>query len=192
MKIGLFSRFKSAAQPSFEELLAPHVEQLYRLAFRYCGTQHDAEDLVQDLLVKLYPKHQELLLLDKLGPWLVRSLYHLYIDAYRRQRRSPLEYGMDESLEVSADLDRPDYQLEYTELQREIQAALDKMSEEHRILLIMHDIEAYSLPELEGILEVPIGTLKSRLHRGRNRLKDLLKKGTINEGQALFIMQGAR
>lgn len=191
MKISLFSRSKSA-HPSFEELLAPHVEQLYRLAFRYCGTQHDAEDLVQDLLVKLYPKYQELLLLEKLGPWLVRSLYHLYIDGYRRQRRSPLEYGMEESTEMAADLDRPDRQLEYTELQREILAAMDKMSEEHRILLIMHDIESYSLPELEAILEVPIGTLKSRLHRGRNKLKDLLNKGTIGEHQALLIMQGAR
>ena len=70
---------------SFESLLAPHVDHLYRLAYRFTGNSHAAEDLVQDVLVKLYRMQGEIERLEKPRPWLARVLYHEYVDRWRRE-----------------------------------------------------------------------------------------------------------
>ena len=75
---------------SFEALLQPHVAVLYRHAFRLTGNVSDAEDLVQDLLVKLYPRRRELTKIEKLRPWLFKVLYRLFIDQRRKASRNPL------------------------------------------------------------------------------------------------------
>lgn len=188
MNISLFSRSKTK-EASFEALLAPHVESLYRLAFRFCGSQHEAEDLVQELLVKLYPKHKELMQIEKLRPWLARSLRNHFIDTLRQQQRSPIEYGVDHNHEellnnqVCHDSD-PARQLAMTQLQGRILAAMEFLNEEQKLLIKMHDIESYTLAEIAEILETPIGTLKSRLHRSRARLRELLEEGTISVDSA--------
>src|SRR5437660_12596171 len=75
---------------NFEDLLRPQVEYLYRLAWRFTGSVADAEDLVQDVLIKLFPRTQELLEIDRLRPWLARLLYHQYVDSVRKRARSPV------------------------------------------------------------------------------------------------------
>src|SRR5258706_361300 len=75
---------------NFEDLLRPQVEYLYRLAWRFTGSVADAEDLVQDVLIKLFPRTQELLEIEKLRPWLARVLYNQFVDSVRRQARSPI------------------------------------------------------------------------------------------------------
>src|SRR5712691_8041593 len=75
---------------NFEDLLRPQVEYLYRLAWRFTGNVADAEDLVQDALIKLYPRTQELLEIQRLRPWLARVLYHQYVDSVRQRARSPI------------------------------------------------------------------------------------------------------
>lgn len=188
MKISLFSRSKGK-ETSFEELLAPHVDGLYRLAFRFCGAQHEAEDLVQELLVKLYPKHKELLQVENLRPWLARSLRNHFIDTLRQQRRSPIEYGVDHNHEellnnqVSHDGD-PCRQLAMSQLQGQILVAMESLNEEQKTLIMMHDVESYTLAEIAEILDTPIGTLKSRLHRSRARLREILEEGTISVASA--------
>lgn len=83
MKILPFPRSQPASK--FEELVYPHINYLYRLAFRFCGNQADAEDLVQDLLIKLYPKRAELEKVEKLRPWVTTSLYRMFVDSYRKK-----------------------------------------------------------------------------------------------------------
>jgi len=94
-----FRRTRSAVSPyrrarpdalNFEDLLRPQVEYLYRLAWRFTGSVADAEDLVQDVLIKLFPRTQELLEIEKLRPWLARVLYNQFVDSVRRQARSPI------------------------------------------------------------------------------------------------------
>ena len=179
MKISLFSRARGD-QTSFEELLSPHMEPLYRTAYRLSGSQHDAEDLVQDLLIKLYPRHAELLKVESLRPWLMRVLYNLYIDSRRSEGRSPIESGHDEMLDrQESGFDGPMQALHQGDLQQRIMQGLEQLGDDHRILLILHDIESYTLPEVSEILGVPVGTLKSRLHRSRAKLKKILKDGTF-------------
>ena len=76
------------AESNFEDLLRPQVEYLYRLAWRFTGSVADAEDLVQDVLTKLFPRTQELLEIERLRPWLARVLYNQYVDSVRQRSRS--------------------------------------------------------------------------------------------------------
>ena len=165
----------------FDALVRPHLTYLYRLAFRFCGNQEDAEDLVQDLLLKLYPRCAELEVVEKLRPWLVTSLYRMFVDGTRRQKRSPLELIDDEvafyDTTVSSS-ESPDRELAGDQRIDQLQWAYQKLSEDHRTLLTLHDIEGYRLVELEEMLEVPVGTLKSRIHRARARMRKLLESDT--------------
>jgi RNA polymerase sigma-70 factor (ECF subfamily) len=166
---------------NFEDLVRPQVEYLYRLAWRFTGSVADAEDLVQDVLLKLYPRTQEMLAIQKLRPWLARVLYHQYVDSVRQRARSPVLQlvadgdGEDDPLEkVPTTTDGPEEHAERSGLRDLILAALRQLNPEQRAVVTMHDVEGYSLEELETMLETPLGTLKSRLHRARQRLRALI------------------
>lgn len=172
---------------SFESLVGPHFNALYRLAYRLCGSRDDAEDLVQELLVRLCPKFSELKTIESLRPWLARALYNLFIDTHRASRRSPLGHNVhaaDEVIEFTHSRDPgPATAAEQLLRTESIQAALEQMSEAHRSLLVFHDMEGYTLPELAEILELPLGTLKSRLHRAREQLRVLLGVEPLTRSQ---------
>ena len=184
-----FGRTRTAAS-KFEDLLRPQVEYLYRLAWRFTGSVADAEDLVQDLLLKLYPRTRELLDIERLRPWLAKVLYRQYIDFVRERARSPLvelaadSEGEDDPLDTLPALeDGPEDHAERSRLRERILAALERLSPEQRAVVTMHDVEGYSLEELETILETPLGTLKSRLHRARQRLRALLPMEPFSAGE---------
>lgn len=171
--------FKKQQRDPFETLLEGHLDTLHRLAYRFCGNRNDAEDLLQDLLVKLYPKTQQMQEIENLRPWLARSLYNLYVDWVRRRVRSPIQGGEDE-LSVAIDEGgraEPGLEqgIEQQQLRSQILEAMEQLNPDQRTLISFHDMEGYTLPELEIILETPIGTLKSRLHRARAKLREQLE-----------------
>ena len=179
---------KRAPQPhanaaaEFDGLLREHVPALYRAAYRWTGAVDRAEDLVQELLVRLFPKLDELRRLEKIRPWALRVMYRIFVDQVRRDRSSPVQFGGDsredtgeeEGQEFIDPTEGPAELLEQQLTQERVVAAWASLGEEHRVVLSMHDIEDYSLPELSEIMGVPIGTLKSRLHRARAKLRELL------------------
>ena len=175
--VSLFRRSRGTAG-RFEELLRPHVEYLYRLAWRFTASEADAEDLVQDLLLKLYPRTAELAAVELLRPWLARVLYRQYVDTVRQQgRRPPLEpvLGEDDPLEeIPSEAEEPDAHAGRMALRARLLDALRRLNAEQRAVVALHDIEGYTLEELEKMLETPIGTLKSRLHRSRAALREAL------------------
>ncbi|NOY63145.1 MAG: sigma-70 family RNA polymerase sigma factor [Gammaproteobacteria bacterium] len=177
MKIHIFSRKKDGGV-TFETMITPHMERLYRLSFHYTKNRADAEDLVQDLLIKLYPRCDELRKVEHLRPWLAKVLNRLYIDKYRRQQRNPVQYGYDESSATAPHSASILLSPEKTNLARDIHKAMTQLNDDQRMLVVMHDIEGYTLTELEAIFETPLGTLKSRLHRSRAKLRNLLTDGT--------------
>jgi RNA polymerase sigma-70 factor (ECF subfamily) len=167
----------------FERLMREHVPALYRSAYRWTGTADRAEDLVQQLLVRLFPRLAELRDLDRLRPWALRVMYRIFVDGVRRERASPVQFGA----EAAADDERtnedeawvdsgpgPAELVERELTQERLLRAWERLGEDHRVVLSLHDVEDYSLPELAQIMDVPLGTLKSRLHRARAKLKDLL------------------
>jgi len=167
-------------QDQFEALIQPHLKQLYKLAYRFSGQQHDAEDLVQDVLLKLYPRLKEMQAIEKLGPWLARVLYRHFVDKYRSKQRTPLQLVGDDDEQIIEDYTEqspgPAGTKEQSLLQHQLQDSLSQLNEDQRILVILHDVEGYTLQEIHTMYDVSIGTLKSRLNRARGRLRELLKK----------------
>lgn len=171
----------AAPAGEFHRLLRDHVPVLYRCAFRWTGAVDRAEDLVQELLVRLYPRLEELRTLDRVRPWALRVMYRIFVDQLRRERSSPVQFGADENASAEEEQDsfidesaNPPALAERELTQERIVAAWAQLREEHRVVLSMHDIEGYSLGELSELTQTPIGTLKSRLHRARARLRELL------------------
>ncbi|MFW6094312.1 MAG: RNA polymerase sigma factor [Pseudomonadota bacterium] len=170
-----FIRLRRATQASrFDALLRPHLRLLYRVAYRYTGSREDAEDLVQELLTKLYPRTAELEQIHDLRPWLLRSLYNLFIDQVRKaQRTLPTTSEDADATANAASADADD--AGRMELGDALQAAIARLSPEHRAVVMLHLVEGYALSELAQLLDVRIGTLKSRLHRAKRQLRTALR-----------------
>jgi len=180
----IFSIWQGRKGPAtgFEELVAPHIDGLYRLAYRFSGSRHDAEDLVQELLVKLYPRTKELGKIEKLGPWLSKSLYNLFIDQARRATSSPVASaeGLGIELETIACVNAgPNEYMSRQQRFAKLEKALLTLNVDQRTLIAMHDMEGYTLPELTSMLDTPLGTLKSRLHRARACLREQLSENEV-------------
>lgn len=180
----------------FDELMREHIPTLYRSAYRWTGAVDRAEDLVQELLLRLYPRLPELRAVDRVRPWAFRVMYRIFVDQLRREHSSPVQFGADmhtgssspegEGGEEFIDPTAGPAEIVEQQLSQErIVEVWAQLSEEHRVVLSMHDIEDYSLPELAQIMDVPIGTMKSRLHRARTRLRELLGRNDLRP-QAVY------
>lgn len=159
--------------------MRPHLKYLYRLAYRLTGQQHAAEDLVQEVMLKLFPRLEEIEKIEKLSPWLSKVLYRVFIDQLRKDKRSPVDLiGDDESIyETQPGKEQQPAEVTESEiLQKKIQYAVTHLNEDQRILIMLHDVEGYSLLEIQQIQDVPLGTLKSRLNRARTKLREILKE----------------
>ena len=173
----------------FEALIRPHLDRLYRLAYRLTSTTPDAQDLVQDVLVKLYPRRDELSSINDLTPWLSRVLYNQFVQQTRRYRSQGLrvvpESDGDPMDSLAGPAEDPAEVAQRAFDITEVQVALTKLSEEHRTVLLMHDAEGYKLHEIQTITGTPLGTLKSRLHRARARLREVISPdGTFSAPKA--------
>lgn len=174
---------------AFEKLVRPHFDRLYRLAWRLTDQKAEAEDLFQELLIKAYGKLDDLVLIDEPGSWLSRMMYNLFIDERRRfarRRMHTVEEGemAGDGLEGLPGLpgpDNPEFDQQRFERLKRLDTALAKLSEEHRHIVLLHDTEGYKLMEIQELMGIPVGTVKSRLHRARARLREILTEdGTFS------------
>jgi len=173
---------------TFERLVQPHLDRLYRLAWRLAGGKAEAEDLFQELLIKAYQMLDDLVEIEEPGSWLSRVMYNLFIDEQRRfarRRMHMVEEGqlVGEGLQglAGSESDNPATDNERLERIQRLDAALGQLSDEHRMVVLLHDAEGYKLSEIEELTGVPVGTVKSRLHRARSRLREILvADGTIS------------
>ena len=175
-KLAVIPGGRSAAQ-RFEALVQPHFDVLYRAAYRMTRTVHDAEDLVQEVCVRAYPRLEELAALDSPRGWLLCVMQRLFIDQTRRYERlhvGPLDARLEETLVSDAPgiPDQADAALRKQRLDR----AWQWLSKEQRALLALHDVGGYSLAEMMELTGLKEGTLKSRLHRARVKLGKLLRR----------------
>ncbi len=170
--------FRKDPHVQFEALLSPHLDKLYRLAYRLSGQRDTAEDLVQELLLKVYPRLDEMQQIEQLAPWLSKILYRQFIDQYRRQKRSPLDYTDDDKTLYDSSASNA---LDPAEVSNNdliatlLDQALNRLNEDQRSLVMLHDAEGYTLQEISELLEIPVGTIKSRLSRARSQLREILQ-----------------
>jgi len=173
---------------SFDALIKPHLDRLYRLSFRLAGNKAEAEDLFQDVLTKVFPRLDELIEIEEPGSWLCRVMYNYFIDNRRRYARQRLVSVSEDRLpgksveELPGNLD-PVADAERLDNIMRLQRAFSELSEDHRLVVLLHDSEGYKLTEIQGVTGTPVGTLKSRLHRARARLREILAAdGTESAG----------
>lgn len=164
---------------AFEKLVRPHFDRLYRLAWRLAGQKAEAEDLFQELLIKAYGKLDDMVKIDEPGSWLCRVMYNLYIDDRRRfarRRMHVVEEGdlPGDGLAELPGTQNPAQDHERLEQLLKLDAALSRLSDEHRAVVLLHDTEGYKLTEIHELTGIPVGTVKSRLHRARAQLREIL------------------
>ena len=163
----------------FDRLLRPHLPRLFRLACRLTPSRVDADDLFQELLTRVYLRLEELRTLDDPASWLARVMYNLFIDDRRRIARERLKIVAEGELPgngIDALVAGDDGLQDAVRCERlqVLERALAELSEDHRVALLLHDVEGYKIKEIQAITGDPAGTVKSRLHRARARLRDLL------------------
>ncbi len=149
-----------------------HGRFIYSVAYRLTGNHHDAQDLVQEVLLRVrrgLATYQP----GNLEGWLGRITTNAFLDRVRRDKRRPTVSLPDdaERVEGSAGVDA---ELAASDLPQHLQDLLADLSPEYRIPVVMKDVFGYPYEEIAERLDIPIGTVRSRIHRGRNRLKEAL------------------
>lgn len=162
-------------QQRFAALIRQHYQVLYRAAYRLTRSKVDAEDLVQEVCVRAYPRIGEIEGLEQPRSWLLRVLYRLFVDLRRRYERKNVR-AIDENEEFMSDGPSPAEEADRALDRWRIEDAWQHLNHEQRLLLVLHDVEGYSLAEIHSMTGIKDGTIKSRLHRARVRLGRLVRR----------------
>jgi len=178
-------------QDEFGREMIPHLDALYNFALRLTSDPTDAEDLVQDTIVKSYRFFNSYEKGTNAKAWLFRILKNSYINNYRRDSKRPQQVDYDEVSTFyetirAARTDTSDLEDRmYRELlDDDINGALEDLPEDFRTVVLLCDVEGFTYEEIANMLDVPIGTIRSRLHRGRNLLKAQLLEYARKRGYA--------
>lgn len=164
-----------ASMPSWDELVRQHADRVYRLAYRLSGNQHDAEDLTQETFIRVFRSVQNYQPGTFEG-WLHRITTNLFLDMVRRRGRIRMEALPEDYDRVPADDPNPEQIYHDSRLGPDLQAALDSLPPEFRAAVVLCDIEGLSYEEIGATLGVKLGTVRSRIHRGRQALRDHLAR----------------
>ncbi|MGM0587956.1 MAG: sigma-70 family RNA polymerase sigma factor [Bacteroidota bacterium] len=168
-------------QEDFNEEIVPHLDALYNFALRLTTDPNDAEDLVQDTIVKAYRFFNSYEKGTNAKAWLFRILKNSYINNYRKKSKQPNQVDYDEVASFYETIrdERTDTSDMEDRMYRElidddISGALESLPEDFRTVVLLCDVEGFTYEEIANMLDVPIGTIRSRLHRGRNLLRTQL------------------
>lgn len=160
--------------PSWDEIVREHADRVYRLAYRLSGNQHDAEDLTQETFIRVFRS------LASYQPgtfegWLHRITTNLFLDMARRRSRLRMEGLPEDTDRLAGDGPSPEQVWSQTHLDPDLQAALDELPPEFRAAVVLCDVEGLSYEEIGATLGVKLGTVRSRIHRGRQALRASLE-----------------
>src|SRR6201985_507534 len=161
--------------PSWDEIVRTHSARVYRLAYRLTGNPHDAEDLTQEVFVRVFRS------LSRYTPgtfegWLHRITTNLFLDGARRRQRIRFEGLADEMAHrLPGSEPTPAQAFDDRHLDDDVPAALNALPPEYRAAVVLCDIEGFSYEEIAATLGVKLGTVRSRIHRGRAQLRAALE-----------------
>jgi RNA polymerase sigma-70 factor, ECF subfamily len=166
---------------AWELLVRQHTRRVYNLCYRFTGNSTEAEDLSQEVFLRIYRTLPSYRPADGAFPtWLTSVTRNLLVDHYRRTRRDRITDSIDDAMpqleEKHSSVRAPDRQAQAAELSVQLQKALAKLSPELREAVILRDLQSLEYNEIQHVLQVPEGTVKSRINRGRIELAKVLEQ----------------
>lgn len=183
----LVDQAKHGDVAAFEQLVTKYDRKVYNLAYRMCADREDAADLAQEGLVRAYRSIGRFREQAQFSTWLYRIVVNVCLDHQRSRKRHPT-VSLDEPLpgedgdiprQLTADSPNPEAAYEQRETQAEVQRAISRLPEDQRVVIVMRDIQDLSYEEIAGVLDVALGTVKSRLNRARQALKEELIRSEL-------------
>lgn len=173
----LIARLKKRDEAAFEELIRQYEKKVYTLCFRMCGNSEDAEEAAQDAFLALWRGIDRFRQESSLSTWIYRLATNACIDTLRRRKKQSGSVSLDdEELFVDAvdTSPQPQETVEHRETQKLLQEGLSALPEEYRKVLILREIEGLSYTEIAESASIELGTVKSRISRGRSLLRNFL------------------
>lgn len=173
----LIARLQKRDEAAFEELIRQYEKKVYTLCFRMCGNSEDAEEAAQDAFLALWRGIDRFRQESSLSTWIYRLATNACIDTLRRRKKQSGSVSLDdEELFVDAvdTSPQPQETVEHRETQKLLQEGLSALPEEYRKLLILREIEGLSYTEIAESASIELGTVKSRISRGRSLLRNFL------------------
>lgn len=177
----LVRRCLAGDSAAWEDIVRTHSRRLYNLCYRFTGRREEAEDLAQEVFLRVfrtlssYNPDQ-----GALGVWMHRVARNLLIDHYRATRRERLAVSLDDELprleQKEGGVPRPDRALAQAELSAAVQQGLTHLSPDLREAIILRDLQGFEYREISQVLDIPEGTVKSRINRGRAELGRILRR----------------
>ncbi len=174
----------------FEAAAIPYLDGLYNMAFRLTRNAEDAEDLIQETYLKAYKHYDKFEAGTNLKAWLFRIMKNTFINGYRKRQSQPPQSAFSEiedsfeSLVEASDgqAKNPEQEFLSKVLDEDVQLAIDALREDYRMVILLVDLEGFTYKEAASILEVPVGTVMSRLYRGRRMLERVLLEYARDHG----------
>jgi RNA polymerase sigma-70 factor (ECF subfamily) len=172
--------------PTWDEVVAQHSGRVYRLAYRLTGNPHDAEDLTQEVFVRVFRS------LSSYTPgtfegWLHRITTNLFLDGARRKAKIRFDaLGDDAEARLPSKAIAPDMQFVDTLFDEDVEAALAALPPDFRAAVVLCDIEGLSYDEIADVLDLKLGTVRSRIHRGRTMLRKALAHRAPTQGRVRY------
>ncbi|MEK3988231.1 MULTISPECIES: RNA polymerase sigma factor SigW [Robertmurraya] len=169
-------------QSAYGEIVEIYKDKVFQLCFRILGNRHEAEDMAQEAFIRGYVNISSFNIDLKFSTWLYRIATNLCIDRIRKKKP---DYYLDAEVsgtdgltmysQIASDTILPEDEIESLELQETIQREITKLPEKYRSVIVLKYIEELSLNEISEILDIPLGTVKTRIHRGREALRHQLR-----------------
>ncbi|WP_102029511.1 RNA polymerase sigma factor SigW [Salirhabdus sp. Marseille-P4669] len=175
-------QIKKGDQAAFEEVVSFYQNKVYQICYRMLGNSHEAEDIAQEAFIRAYTNIHSFDDKRKFSTWIYRIATNLSIDRIRKKKP---DYFLDAEVQgteglnmysqLSADQPLPEEEVETLELQSYIQKQIQSLPEKYRSIITLRYVDDLSLQEISEILDMPIGTVKTRIHRGREALRKKLR-----------------
>ncbi|MEM1007544.1 MAG: sigma-70 family RNA polymerase sigma factor [Myxococcota bacterium] len=179
----MFGWFKKTTQSDFEAQTLPYIDALYHSALRLCRNESDAEDLVQDTMLKAFRFFHQYTQGTHVKAWLFKIMTNTFINHYRKRQKSPElldDWDWDQlTPPFSEDFERNFFQNTF---HKTVLQAIEELPVDFRMVLVLSDIEEFAYKEIADMVDCPIGTVMSRLYRGRRILRKKLHQYAIEQG----------
>lgn len=180
----LLEKARNGDVEAFERLIEGYQKRVYNIALRMIGNPEDANDLAQEVFIRIFKSIGSFKEQSAFSTWIYRITTNVCLDELRRRKNRNV-ISLDEEVQVddggmqrqiASDKPQPDQLLEQAEMKRMVLAAINTLKDEHKTAIILRDIQGFSYEEIANIVKCPEGTVKSRINRARQALKEILEK----------------